>query len=54
MSAAAEGRKGPVRYLSRTLALVVLALFVALLAYGLLSRSADRTIDSSLGGKSAR
>ncbi len=48
MSAAAEGRKGPVRYLSRTLALVVLALFVALLAYGLLSRSADRTIDSSL------
>lgn len=48
MSAAAEGRKGPARYLSRTVALVVLALFLALLAYGLLSQSADTTIDSSL------
>jgi cytochrome c biogenesis protein CcmG, thiol:disulfide interchange protein DsbE len=48
MSAAAKGRRGPVRYLSRGVALLVLALFMALLAYGLLSQPADKTIDSSL------
>jgi cytochrome c biogenesis protein CcmG, thiol:disulfide interchange protein DsbE len=48
MSASARGRKGPARYLSRAVALLVLALFVALLGYGLLTQSADTTIDSSL------
>jgi cytochrome c biogenesis protein CcmG/thiol:disulfide interchange protein DsbE len=53
MSAAAEGRKGAFRYLSRVLALVALALFVALLVYGVLSKSADTTIDSSLADAKA-
>jgi cytochrome c biogenesis protein CcmG, thiol:disulfide interchange protein DsbE len=48
VSAAARGRSGPVRYLVRGVALVALALFIALLAYGLLSQPADTTIDTSL------
>jgi cytochrome c biogenesis protein CcmG/thiol:disulfide interchange protein DsbE len=40
--------KRPLRYAGRLAALVAVALFVALLVYGLLSKPADKTIDSSL------
>jgi cytochrome c biogenesis protein CcmG/thiol:disulfide interchange protein DsbE len=38
----------PLRYAGRLAALVAVALFFALLVYGLLSKPADKTIDSSL------
>ncbi len=41
-------RRGPLRYAGRVLAGLVAAAFVALLAYGLLSRASDTTIDDSL------
>jgi cytochrome c biogenesis protein CcmG, thiol:disulfide interchange protein DsbE len=41
------GRR-PLRYAGRVAALVAVGLFVALLAYGLISKPADKTIDSSL------
>jgi len=44
----AKPRRGLLAYLSRALALTLLGLFVALLIYGLLSKAADTTIDSSL------
>jgi cytochrome c biogenesis protein CcmG, thiol:disulfide interchange protein DsbE len=47
-SANAKRRRGPLGYLSRALALMLLGLFVALLVYGLMSKAADKTIDSSL------
>jgi cytochrome c biogenesis protein CcmG, thiol:disulfide interchange protein DsbE len=40
--------KRPLRYAGRLAVLVTLGLFVALLVYGLLSKPADTTIDSSL------
>ena len=43
-----QRRKGPLRYLGRLAAIGAVALFVALLVYGLLSKPADTTIDSSL------
>jgi cytochrome c biogenesis protein CcmG, thiol:disulfide interchange protein DsbE len=52
-SANAKPRRGPLRYLSRALAVLLLGLFVALLVYGLLSKAADTTIDSSLADAKA-
>ena len=49
----ARPRRGPLGYFSRALAVTLLALFVALLVYGLLSQPADTTIDSSLADAKA-
>jgi cytochrome c biogenesis protein CcmG/thiol:disulfide interchange protein DsbE len=46
------GRR-PLHYAGRLAALVAVALFVALLVYGLLSKPADKTIDSSLAEATA-
>jgi cytochrome c biogenesis protein CcmG/thiol:disulfide interchange protein DsbE len=43
-----QTRKRPLRYAGRLSALAAVALFLALLVYGLLSKPADTTIDSSL------
>jgi cytochrome c biogenesis protein CcmG/thiol:disulfide interchange protein DsbE len=48
-----ERRRGPLRYATRALAVALLGLFVALLVYGLLSKPADTTIDTSLSEGSA-
>jgi cytochrome c biogenesis protein CcmG, thiol:disulfide interchange protein DsbE len=48
-----QPRRSTLRYAARLAALGVVALFVALLAYGLMSKPADRTIDSSLADAEA-
>lgn len=45
---AAAARRGPLRYAGRIVAIVVAALFVGLLVYGLISRSENTSIDDSL------
>jgi cytochrome c biogenesis protein CcmG/thiol:disulfide interchange protein DsbE len=47
-AASEQTRHGPLRYAGRLAALGAVALFVALLVYGLVSKPADKTIDSSL------
>ncbi|MGH2746057.1 MAG: TlpA family protein disulfide reductase [Thermoleophilaceae bacterium] len=47
-AASERTRKRPLRHAGRLAALCALALFVALLVYGVLSKPADTTIDSSL------
>jgi cytochrome c biogenesis protein CcmG/thiol:disulfide interchange protein DsbE len=46
-------RRGPLRHAGRGLALLLAAGFVALLAYGLASKSADTSIDDALKGGDA-
>jgi cytochrome c biogenesis protein CcmG/thiol:disulfide interchange protein DsbE len=47
-AASEQSRHGPLRYAGRLAALGAVALFVALLVYGLVSKPANKTIDSSL------
>jgi cytochrome c biogenesis protein CcmG, thiol:disulfide interchange protein DsbE len=47
-AASEQIRHGPLRYAARLAAVGAVALFLALLVYGLVSKPADKTIDSSL------
>jgi cytochrome c biogenesis protein CcmG, thiol:disulfide interchange protein DsbE len=53
MNPDAKERGGLIRYLARGMAILVLICFLLLLAFGLLSRSADKTIDTSLADAKA-